>query len=423
MADALDTRTNGTDIASEGARGYALAAEPLSRPDLERELSTVRLPLEQATTLPGRLYHDPAIYRQELRSIFSKMWMCVGRDEDIPKPGDFLTRTVGTESVLVVRDATGKVNAFHNVCRHRGSRLVTEASGSGLKNLLCPYHAWTYGLDGALRVAPHMEEARDFDRAAFGLKPVRLERWDGFLFINFSSDGPSLMEFLGEMGTKFSRFRMGELRRGKRIQYTVDTNWKMLCENYSECYHCSLIHPELNKVSHYMSGEIDLINQATVGGWMELRKDEYQTMSLSGRSSHPPFKGLPVEDLRRIHYYIVYPNMLLSLHPDYVMTHVIWPQDVGRCDIVCDFLFDADEVARPDFDPSDAADFWDLTNRQDWKVCELTYQGTRSGGYTKGRLSSLEWMVHIFDNFVADRLLGKTERTPIVRTGKEAGHR
>jgi phenylpropionate dioxygenase-like ring-hydroxylating dioxygenase large terminal subunit len=421
MAKTLDERTFGPDAARGGAQVFALAAQTPPPPaDLERELATIRLPLEEASTLPARLYHDPAIYRQELRDIFSKMWLCVGREEDVPNPGDFLTRTVGQESVLVVRDAGGAINAFHNVCRHRGSRLVSEPFGSGLKHLLCPYHAWTYGLDGALRVAPHMEDARNFDKGEYGLNRVRLERWDGFVFINFSNDGPGLMDFLGEMGTKFSRFGMGGLRRGKRVDYTVDTNWKMLCENYSECYHCTLIHPELNKVSHYMSGEIDLINQATVGGWMELRKDEYQTMSLSGRSNRPPFPGLPSEDLRRIHYYIVYPNLLLSLHPDYVMTHVIWPQDAGRCDIVCEFLFDAKETARPDFDPSDAVDFWDLTNRQDWRACELAYQGTRSGGYTKGRLSSLEWMVHIFDNFVADRLLGKTERTPINRSGTEA---
>ena len=408
MANALDSRTPGTDTVRGGAaRPWAAGPVPLSPAEVERELASVRRPLQEASTLPGRFYHDPAIYAQELQTMFSRMWLCVGREEDIENPGDYLTRTVGEESVVVLRDASGAVNAFHNVCRHRGSRLLSEPSGTGLKHVQCPYHAWTYGLDGALRAAPHMEDAREFDRQKFGLNRVRLERWDGFLFINFSNEGPGLMEFLGEMGTKFARYGMGGLRRGKRIDYTVATNWKMLAENYSECYHCALIHPELNKVSHYTSGETDLVNQATVGGWMDLRKDEYQTMSLSGKSNRPPFKGISPEDHRRIHYYIVYPNMLLSLHPDYVMTHTIWPSGPGQSDIVCEFLFDRDEVARPDFDPSDAVDFWDLTNRQDWHVCELTWQGTQSGGYTKGRLSSLEWMVHIFDNFVADRLAGK----------------
>ncbi len=409
MANAIDSRAPGTDSVRGGAaKPWAAAPVPLSPAEIERELASVRRPLREASTLPARFYHDPAIYRQELVTMFSKMWLCVGREQDVEKPGDYLTRTVGEESVIVVRDVDGGVHAFHNVCRHRGSRLLSESSGSGLRHLQCPYHAWTYGLDGALRVAPHMEDARDFDRSKFGLNRVRLERWDGFLFINFSNEGPGLMEFLGEMGTKFARYGMGGLRRGKRIDYTVATNWKMLAENYSECYHCALIHPELNRVSHYTSGETDLVNQAAVGGWMDLRKDEYQTMSLTGKSNRPPFKGITADDQRRIHYYIVYPNLLLSLHPDYVMTHTVWPDGPGRSEIICEFLFDADDVARPDFDPSDAADFWDLTNRQDWRVCELTWQGTQSGGYTKGRLSSLEWMVHVFDNFVADRLAGRT---------------
>jgi Rieske 2Fe-2S family protein len=383
------------------------------RAGLERDLATVRLPLEEATTLPGRFYHDPAIYREELRRIFQSMWLCVGREEDLARPGDFLTRAVGPESVVLTRDAQGKVHAFHNVCRHRGSRLITEARGSGLSRIQCPYHAWTYDLDGALRGAPHMESARNFERRKYGLNRVRLETWEGFLFVNLAENAPGLGEFLGEMATKFARYRMGTLRLGRRISYTVDSNWKMLAENYSECYHCFLIHPELNRISHYTSGETDLVNQATVGGWMDLREESYNTMSLTGTTRRPPLQGIDAQDHRRIHYYIVYPNLLLSLHPDYVMTHTIWPEGPGRSEVICDFLFAPEEVARPDFDPSDAADFWDLTNKQDWRACELAYQGTRSAGYERGRLSPLEWMVHIFDNFVADRLTGRTRPAPV----------
>ncbi len=381
---------------------------------LQRDLATVRLPLTEATTLPGRLYHDPGVHEEELRRIFSGMWLCVGRDEDLPKPGDYLTRAIGPESVVLTRDARGQINAFHNVCRHRGSRLLTEASGHGLSTIQCPYHAWTYDLDGALRGAPHMEEVKSFDRKAFALNRVRLERWDGFLFINLDPGAEPLLDFLGEMATKFERYRIGELRRGRRITYTVASNWKMLAENYSECYHCFLIHPELNRVSHYMSGEMELVNQATVGGWMELREDDFNSMTLTGKTRRAPLPGIDPEDHRRIHYYIVYPNLLLSLHPDYVMTHTVWPQGPGRSEVVNEFLFHSGEVARPDFDPSDAVDFWDLTNRQDWRACELAFEGTRSKGYERGRLSPLEWMVHIFDNFVADRLTGtRTAETPV----------
>ena len=404
-----------------GAGGFAgvplQGAEPrrIDPADIERDLATVRRPLKEASTLPGRYYHDPAIHQEELRRIFSSMWLCVGRDEDVARPGDYLVRDIGEESVFITRDAKGDVRAFHNVCRHRGSRLLTEPCGKGLGTIQCPYHAWTYDLDGSLRGAPHMDEVQNFDRKDFSLNRVRLERWDGFLFINLDAGAEGLQEFLGEMATKFGRYRMGALRRGKRIVYNVASNWKMLAENYSECYHCFLIHPELNRVSHYMSGETDLVNQATVGGWMDLREDEFNTMTISGKTQRPPLPGIDPEDHRRIHYYIVYPNLLLSLHPDYVMTHTVWPDGPGRSQIVNEFLFDAKEVERPEFDPSDAVDFWDLTNKQDWRACELAFEGTRTKGYDRGRLSPLEWMVHIFDNFVADRLTGRAPVRQAVR--------
>jgi Rieske 2Fe-2S family protein len=412
----METRTQGTvDVSCAASARFTPEPAPPERADLERDLATIRVPLEESTTLPGRLYRDPAIFALEVERIFTKMWLCIGRDEDVANPGDYLTRTIGSDSVIVMRDADGKINAFHNVCRHRGSRLLTEPCGGGLSRLRCPYHAWTYELNGALRSAPHMEDSRNFDKAAFSLNRVRLDTWDGFLFINFSPDGPGLVEHLAEMGSKFAHYRMGTLKRGKRLTYTVQANWKILAENYSECYHCSLIHPELNKVSHYMSGQTDLVNRAAVGGWMDLRKDEYQTMTLSGQTQRPPLPWLPADEYRKIHYYIVYPNLLLSLHPDYVMTHQVWPVAPDRCEIVNDYLFDPAEVTKAGFDPSDASDFWDLTNKQDWKACELTQQGIGSGGYDRGRLSSLEWMVHIFDNFVADRLIGKPAPLPASR--------
>jgi len=411
------TPGNGSTRAASVAQWTSGVQRPTPS-DMQRDLASIRVPLEEATTLPSQFYLDPGIFQAEVESIFTRMWLCVGREEDVAKPGDFLVRDIGSDSVIVVRDDRGTIRAFHNVCRHRGSRLVTEPSGQGLKNFLCPYHAWTYELDGGLRHAPHMEEARHFEPARFGLILMSLTTCDGVVFLCLSATEPSLEEFLGAMTTRFSSYGMGRLRRGRKITYTVDANWKMLAENYSECYHCALIHPELNTVSHYLSGgSLDLVNDAAVGGWMELRKDDYQTMSLSGHTSRPPFPGISEEDHRRIHYYIVYPNLLLSLHPDYVMTHTVWPQGPGRSEIVNEFLLDADEMARPGFDPSDAVDFWDLTNRQDWRACELAQRGVQSAGYDRGRLSALEWMMHIFDNFVADRLTGVKLPAPPRLTG------
>jgi Rieske 2Fe-2S family protein len=374
------------------------------RQQAARDLATVRVSLDEATTLPGRYYHDPAILKEEQTRIFSKMWLCVGREEDLAGPGDYVTRAVGTESVVVVRDASGALNAFHNVCRHRGSRLIEEPSGRGLARIQCPYHAWTYDLEGKLKTAPHMDEVKQFDRARYPLHRVRLATWSGFVFVTLSPETPALETHLGEMAHYFDRYDMAGLRNGKRVTYTVESNWKILCENYSECYHCFLVHPQLNRISHYRSGEIDLINQATVGGYMELREPEFNSMTLDGTTTRPPFPGILPEDHRRIHYYIIYPNLFLSLHPDYVMTHTLWPIAAGRTEIVCEFLFAADEVAKPGFDPKDAVDFWDETNKQDWKVCERTQLGVQSSAYDRGRLSRLEWMTHTFDRFVADRL-------------------
>ncbi|HYV86067.1 MAG TPA: aromatic ring-hydroxylating dioxygenase subunit alpha [Patescibacteria group bacterium] len=368
------------------------------------ELASVRAPLDEATTLPGRYYHDPAVLKEEMRRIFATMWLCIGRESDLARPGDFLTRSIGDESVLVTRDASGRLGAFYNVCRHRGSRLIDEPRGSGLSRIQCPYHAWSYELSGALRSAPHMDEVKGFDRQAYPLHRVRLETWSGFVFVTLAPEAPALETHLAEMAHYFDRYEMERLRSGRRIGYRIASNWKILCENYSECYHCVLVHPQLNRVSHYRSGEIDLVNAATVGGYMELRESEFNTMSTSGRTERRPFASITQDDLRRIHYYIIFPNLFLSLHPDYVMTHVLWPRDTGQTDIECEFLFDPAEMARPGFDASDAVGFWDETNKQDWSVCERAQLGTASASYDRGRLSRLEWMTHIFDNFIAERL-------------------
>jgi len=413
--DVVQHPTAETAGAGTTTAGAATAAAPAAAPAdpgfdrnaAERDLASVYAPLDEATTLPGRYYHDPAIHREEVRRIFREMWLCAGRADDIARPGDFLTRTIGTESFVLVRDAGGQAHAFHNVCRHRGARIVDRERGGGLTSFQCPYHSWTYDLDGTLRGAPHMEEVRGFDRAQYPLRRVRVATWSGFLFVTLSAATPPLDAHLGAMANYFERYRMDTLRCGHRIRYSVASNWKILCENYSECYHCFLVHPQLNRVSHYRSGQIELINNATVGGYMELREPEFNTMSGSGRTGRRPFAAIAAEDHRRIHYYIVHPNLFLSLHPDYVMTHTLWPDGPDRTAIECEFLFDAEEMARPGFDPSDAVAFWDDTNRQDWSVCERTHLGTASSSYDRGRLSRLEWMTHIFDKFVADRLLGK----------------
>ena len=348
-----------------------------------------------ATTLPAETYISAKVFGREQERIFSKFWLCLGRDGDVGEPGDFFTRDVGGESILVVRGADGEVRAFYNVCRHRGARLVDETEGANLKRLVCPYHAWSYGLDGALRSAPLTGDC--FDKSAYPLITLRLERWMGFLFLNLDDEAQPLNGQLTGF-PDVSRYRLGELRRGARITYDVDANWKLLGENYGECYHCAVAHPQLQRVSDFRSGGHSVSGPAFTGGPMELREG-FETMSSSGLSNLPEIPGLGEEDHRLVHYYNLYPNFLLSLHPDYVMTHTLWPQSAERTHVVCEWLFTREALAREDFDPSDAVEFWDLTNRQDWELCQRVQLGARSRGYRPGPYQAIEVSAYNFDRW------------------------
>ena len=351
--------------------------------------------------LPPRVFHDPAVFDFEQAAWFARSWLCVGREEDAARPGEyFLARPAG-ESVMVVRGEDETLRAFHNVCRHRGSRILTEDDGRVVR-FQCPYHAWTYELDGTLRRASHTDELVDFEPEHNGLVPVRLSTWQGFVFVTLDPDAPELEAGLADFWSHIDQFPIAGLRRAHRIEYEVRANWKVIGENYSECYHCPGVHPQLNRLTPYDQGRNLESNGPWAGGWMQLA-GEADTMSVDGhRHGRPPLPGLTAEDQRRIYYFLVWPNLLLSLHPDYVMTHQVWPIDAEHSRVVCEWLFDPATMAAPDFDPSDAVDFWDLTNRQDWHVCELQQEGTSSAAYTSGRYSLMEDMVHAFDVMCAD---------------------
>jgi Rieske 2Fe-2S family protein len=389
---------------------YAIASMSMSgtlprSPVDADEVAPVRRPVDQAHLLPPRVFHDPRVFEYEQDEWFARTWLCVGREEDAAEPGSYFLATVAGESVVVVRGRDGTLRAFSNVCRHRGSTLLAEPAGR-LVRFQCPYHAWTYDLDGRLRRASHTEELIDFEPAENGLHAVGLETWQGFVFVALPPADAGLAQQLADLPGHIARFPIGDLRRARRIEYEVGANWKVIAENYSECYHCPGVHPQLNRLTPYDSGRNFESKGAWAGGWMEL-SGEAHTMSTDGtRHGRPPLPGLVAEDERRIYYFVVWPNLLLSLHPDYVMTHQVWPIDAERSRVTCEWLFHPEAMARSDFDPSDAVEFWDLTNRQDWAVCELQQQGTRSRSYVPGRYSLMEDMVHAFDLMVADRYAG-----------------
>ena len=372
------------------------------------ELASVRREYRGATLLPKRTYHDAGIFDWERREILRRDWVLVAREEDAPDPGTYLLVEVDGDNLVVVRNREGQLHAFHNVCRHRGTAVVEDACGK-IVRFQCPYHAWIYDLDGSLVRAKHTDDLDEFDFATYSLARVRLETWQGFVFVNLTPEGPSLADQLGDLVEHMERFDFARLRSAKRIEYPVNANWKFIAENYSECYHCPGVHPQLNKLTPYDLGGDFEPHGAWQGGWMEL-VGEAETMALDGghgsRAGRPPMRGISAEDERRIFYYVVWPMTFISIHPDYLLLHRLIPEGPDRTRVICDWLFEAETIAMPGFDPSDAVAFWDLTNQQDWHVCELQQRGTTSSSWVAGRYSNQEASVHAFDRMVADRYAG-----------------
>lgn len=353
-----------------------------------------------AKTLPARYYSDPELFRDELERFYCQTWTCAGRADQIPNPGDFFLREIAGESIIITRDHNYKVNAFYNVCRHRGTRMCTTSQGTFAGRIQCPYHGWSYGLDGRLLGAPHMDES--FCREDYPLNRVHADLWDGHIFINLSADPEPLGQQLADLPQKFANWRMAELRLYKRIVYDVKANWKLLILNYNECLHCPVLHPTLNKLTDYLGADNETPQPTYIGGAMGF-KGGAETMSLDGRRRRDYLPCLTEEEHHKVCYYVIYPNLLLSLHPDYMMTHTLWPRAVDRTEIVCEWHFHPQEMAKPDFQGNDAVDFWDLTNKEDWAISELSQAGIKSRAYKPGPYSAREALLHAFDEIVLER--------------------
>jgi phenylpropionate dioxygenase-like ring-hydroxylating dioxygenase large terminal subunit len=352
------------------------------------------------TTLPQRYYTDPDIFRDELERFYCATWICAGRADQIAKPGDYFLREVADESVIITRDGDGKLQAFFNVCRHRGTRICAAGKGHFAGRIQCGYHGWAYGLDGKLIGAPQV--LGGFCREEYPLHRVNIDEWDGHIFINLNPDPVPLDVQLEDLPRKFSRWQMTDLRLHRRIEYEVKANWKLIMVNYNECLHCPILHPALSSISDYLSGENDPPHQGYIGGTMEFR-DGAETMSNDGKLRRNFLPALTTEESSKVYYYAIFPNLLLSLHPDYIMTHTLWPRAVDRTDVVCEWHFHPDEMARPGFDAADAIEFWDLTNRQDWAISELSQAGIKSRAYQPGPYSKCESLPHAFDQMILER--------------------
>jgi glycine betaine catabolism A len=383
-------------------------------------LEPVLGPRASARTLPGEAYTSHDVFEWERRRFFEGSWICLGHVSSLPALGSQFATRVGDESILLVRERDATLRGFFNVCRHRGHELLACGDMSDRHAITCPYHGWVYGLDGVLRAAPRFPDLAPDDPVHDGLVPVPVREWLGWVFVNASADAPPFELHIGTLGELIGPYRPDRLVVGATQRYEIAANWKLIVENYHECYHCPSIHPELCRVTPPESGENLEPTGLWAGGSMDLQAHA-ETMSISGRSEGATLHGLNGWHRRHVFYFGLFPNLLISPHPDYVMTHRIEPVAPGRSLIECQWLFDPEVSDRPGFDPGYAVEFWDITNTQDWKACESLQRGAASRGYRPGPLAPEESAVRHFLQMVALGYLTGTPSHPPPSAGPGRG--
>jgi Rieske 2Fe-2S family protein len=338
-------------------------------------------------TLAGRDHTSFEVWDEERERIWWGDWVTFGRAEEVAGLGDYVVRDVAGESVFVVRNAEGRLNGFYNVCSHRGTKFLDDDDrGNRRKAFTCPYHAWTFDLDGCLIGTPNVQENELFDRSSYPLHPIAVDEYAGFVFVNLADRPRPLMEALRqgtESMTAFERFAMQDLRIGVRLVYEVEANWKIIVENYNECLHCPTVHPELVKVVPlFRFGEV----------WDDEMRDGGNDMvegatsfTKDGRSELPTLPGLLAEDLGRYYGSYQFPNLMLNLHPDCVMYYIGYPKGPSHTTVVSEYLFPPDVIADPArFKPEPVVELWDLISKQDWEVCQRAQTGVGSRAFTTG---------------------------------------
>ena len=355
-------------------------------------------------SLPKDAYLGETFYRREQRAIFWDQWVYVGRAQTWDRPGAYSVLEIAGESIIVVRERSGELRAHVNLCRHRGSRLLC---GEGVLRgaIRCPYHGWSYDASGALIAAPFVS-LEDIPDEARRLYPVSLDIWGGFAFVHLTpahaeAPGGTLLEQLGRIPERLQRYPLADLRIGKTLSYTARANWKVLLENYNECYHCAGVHPELCRVvpAFKRNGGADLDWERGIP-----HREGAFTFTFTGTTARSPFPGLDENERVRHNGELIYPNFMLSLSAEHVAAFRVLPDGPERSTILCDFLFHPDEMEKPEFDPSDAVEFWDLVNRQDWAICELVQDGMRSRSFEFGYYAPMEDASLDIRRYIAARL-------------------
>ncbi|WP_251092551.1 aromatic ring-hydroxylating dioxygenase subunit alpha [Streptomyces sp. Caat 7-52] len=338
-------------------------------------------------TLPGRYYTDPSIFRQEQEKLFESLWFCAVRSADLDRPGSFRTVQVGRENIVVTRTRTGELRAFLNVCRHRGARLCTEKAGEVRRSLQCPYHAWTYDLDGKLIAAPNLIKMPDVDRVAYGLIKVALREWLGYAWVCLADEPPSFedtvmhaaVERLGDAAA-IEHYGTERLALGKRVTYDVKANWKLIVENFMECYHCATIHPELTEVlPEFADG---YAAQYYVGHGAEFGAG-IRGFTVDGSAGFARLPEVTAGQDRRYYAITVKPAVFVNLVPDHVILHRMFPLAEDRTVVECDWLY-APEVVDSGADVSKSVELFHRVNVQDFEACERTQPAMSSRAYREG---------------------------------------
>ncbi|MGW7278487.1 aromatic ring-hydroxylating oxygenase subunit alpha [Streptomyces sp. NPDC054844] len=361
-------------------------------------------------TLPGPYYTDPEVFRQEQRHVFEAMWFCAVRGADLDRPGAFRTVQVGRESVLVTRTRAGGLRAFLNICRHRGARLCTQESGQVRRGLQCPYHAWTYDLDGRLVAAPNLTKMPDVDRSAYGLVGVALREWLGYAWVCLADTPPSFeetvmgaaVERLGDAAA-IERYGTERLALGRRMTYDVRANWKLIVENFMECYHCATIHPELTDVlPEFADG---YAAQYYVGHGAEFGEG-VKGFTVDGSEGFGRLPEVANDQDRRYYAVTVKPTVFVNLVPDHVILHRMFPLAEDRTVVECDWLYAPDVVASGT-DLSRSVELFHRVNTQDFAACERTQPAMSSRAYRAGGvLVPTEHHIGIFHAWLLERLGG-----------------
>ena len=359
-------------------------------------------------TLPGSAYSDPELFAREQELIFERMWFCAASSADIGKAGSFRTVQIGRESILLTRSRKGEARGYFNICRHRGAKLCTEESGEGARSFQCPYHAWTYDLEGKLIAAPNLTKMPDIDRFDYGLRKVHVREWLGYVWVSLAEEPLPFEEtVIGDVRTRLGdiesleHYGVENLALGKRITYDVKANWKLIIENFMECYHCATIHPELTEVlPEFADG---LAAQFFVGHGA-LFGEDIQGFTVDGSEGHERIPGVSTDQDRRYYAVTVRPQVFLNMVPDHVIVHRMYPLAPDHTVVECDWLF-LPEVVEGGADLSKSVELFHRVNQQDFEACERCQAATNSRVYADGGvLVPSEHHIADFHTWVLDQL-------------------